>query len=186
MIHEELSDRYFEWMRQLVCGDKDYNHLTYRKLLTYLYNTEFIYIHEMDENRAQDGIDFRYHFGCKKGYSSDIIERYLDLGPCNVLEMMVALAFKGEEQIMYDFEYGDRTGQWFWSMIVSLGLGNMHDRNFDSYYVAETIDRFMRRQYQPNGAGGLFTIENCKTDLRDVEIWSQFMWYLNTIIDDYY
>lgn len=183
MVRDELEERYFEWLYDLVYGDNKYSRLSYRKLSIFLYNTEFTYLIDLDENRAQDGIDFRYRFGIEKGYSRDIIRRYLGDKSCNVFEMMVALAFKAEEQIMDDYEYGNRTGQWFWNMIVSLGLGAMNDTNFDEDYVYSVISRFLDRRYCPNGRGGLFTIENCRCDLRDIEIWSQFMWYLDDIIE---
>ena len=41
--------------------------------------------------------------------------------------MMIALAIRCEEHIMDDPDAGDRTGQWFWSMLVSLGLGSMDE-----------------------------------------------------------
>ena len=84
---------------------------------------------------------------------------------------------------MKDDAYGDRTGQWFWNMIVSLGLGSMHDNNFNNSYIYFVISKFLHREYKPNGEGGLFTIENCKYDLRNTDIWTQYMWYLNTIIE---
>jgi hypothetical protein len=95
--------------------------------------------------------------------------------------MMVALASECEET-MDDPNVGDRTGQWFWGMIVNLGLGSMADYNFDYDYVDGVIQRFLNREYEPNGRGGLFTIRNCTEDLRTVEIWSQLCWYLGTIM----
>lgn len=183
MLQEELEKRYFEWLYSLVYSDNEYNRLSYRKLLTLLYNTEFTYILKMDINRAKDGVDFRYRFGYEKDYPNYTISRYLDDKPCNVLEMMVALAFKAEEQIMDDCNYGNRTGQWFWNMVVSLGLGNMHDSNFDEGYVRWVVYNFLNRDYEANGKGGLFTVENCRYDLRTMEIWSQCMWYLDSILD---
>ncbi|MFQ7396490.1 MAG: hypothetical protein ACLRNW_01500 [Neglectibacter sp.] len=44
---------------------------------------------------------------------------------------------------MDDPDAGDRTGQWFWSMLVSLGLGSMDDRKFDRYFVDQTLERFL-------------------------------------------
>ena len=136
----------------------------------------------MDENRAQNGIDFRYHFGLVCGYPPSIIEEYLGSMPCSVLEMMIALAFKLEEEIMCSNDHGDRTGQWFWNMVVSLGLGYMNDVDFNEYAAYRVVSNFLDRNYSPDGKGGLFTIENCPYDLRDVQIWSQAMCYLNTII----
>ena len=97
--------------------------------------------------------------------------------------MMIALAFRVEEQITDNYIYGNRTGQWFWSMIISLGLNKMNDQNFDPAYCERVIDRFLERDYAANGKGGLFTISEPVRDMRDVDIWCQFMWYLNEILE---
>lgn len=177
-----INNEYFDWMYNLVC-DGNEERLSYRRLLNYLNNVDFLYINDRDANRATDGINFRYRFGYEFGYSNDIISRELDTRPCSVLEMMVSLAFRVEEQIMCDSDYGDRTSQWFWNMIVSLGLGTMNDDDFDRSYAEEIIYRFMNRDYKPNGEGGLFTLSNAKEDLRNVEIWYQMMWYLDENYD---
>jgi hypothetical protein len=96
--------------------------------------------------------------------------------------MMVALAIECEVTIMDDPNIGDRTGQWFWGMIVNLGLGSMTDYKFDDIYVEGVVRRFLDREYEPNGKGGLFTVKNCRYDLRTVEIWNQMCWYLGTIM----
>ena len=95
--------------------------------------------------------------------------------------MILALAIRIEEQIMDDPSYGDRTQQWFWGMLSNIGIGMMSDDIYDDKYVNERIYRFLERRYEPNGKGGLFYIRNCDQDLRDVEIWTQVCWYLNTI-----
>lgn len=171
---------YFEWMYNLVCSDKYNRRISFRKLLYFLHNTEFIVLLKNDSNRAIYGIDFRYRFGYECGYSRDLIDEYLDIRPCSVLEMMVALAFEVEEQLMTDEDhYGNRTGQWFWNMINNLGLGKMTDANFDEEYANFVVQRFLRREYQKNGEGGLFTINDPTRDMRTAEIWYQIMWYLN-------
>ena len=67
-------------------------------------------------------------------------------------------------------------------MINNLGLGSMRDDNYDKDYVEYVIQTFLRREYKPNGDGGLFTINHCDHDLRDVEIWYQLNWYLDSIL----
>lgn len=180
-----IRDEYFEWLFRLVCGKRYSKRVSYRELLTRLFNTEFRYLILKDRNRAEDGMDLRYRFALSQyrydSYVQDNIMHIID-GPCNVLEMMIALSIRCEENIMDDPTIGDRTGQWFWGMIVNLGLGSMTDDRFDSYFVDETIDRFLDRQYEPNGKGGLFTINHCDRDLRDVEIWYQLCYYLDTMI----
>jgi hypothetical protein len=94
--------------------------------------------------------------------------------------MMVALAIRAEET-MDDPNVGDRTSQWFWHMITSLGLGPMTDNQFDRIQVIDILERFMDRHYAANGKGGLFYIRNHDRDLREVEIWYQLCWYLDSI-----
>ena len=177
---DELNNEYFEWIYNCVCDDIFSDRISYRKLFMYLYNTEFTYIIRNDRNRAADGVDLRQRFSLDSGFDMCYLSSYLD-GPCSVLEMIFALALKCEETIMDNPRKGNRTKQWFWGMINSLGLGGMDDSNFDKDYVAKVVNVFLERRYEPNGRGGLFTIRNCKYDLRDVEIWCQLCWYLDTI-----
>ncbi|GHU60463.1 hypothetical protein FACS1894171_1890 [Clostridia bacterium] len=182
MTKDELNNEYFEWMRQLVCTEKYSRRLSYRKLLTFLHNAEFVYIIDMDGNRSEDGIDLRYRFGYERRYEGPMIATYLDDRPCSILEMLIALAIRCEEHIMDDPDSGDRTGQWFWNMIENLGLGVMNDKVFDKNYVNRVISRFLNREYKRNGEGGLFTVKHCKNDLRSAEIWYQMCWYLEAIL----
>lgn len=173
-----ITNEYFEWMFDLMCCGRS-SKMIYRKLLRHLHDTEFIFSIPKDDNRAEDGIDLRYRFALMRDY--DDIEMYLH-GPCSILEMMVALAIRCEENIMDNPDIGDRTSQWFWGMVVNLGLGSMSDDKYDENIVTEILDRFVNREYEPNGKGGLFTIRKCKYDLRNVEIWYQLCWYLDNIV----
>lgn len=177
MIRDAVARDYFEWLCDLVCGKRYSKQVSFDKLLLHLHNIEFIALFPKDENRGEDGITLRYRFARYMGYRIDILDT-----PCSVFEMMVALAIRCEEDYMDDPAVGDRTGQWFWGMIVSLGLGFMIDRRYDAKHVDDVIFRFLHRDYEPNGKGGLFTVRNCPRDLRDVEIWTQMCLYLDTII----
>ena len=179
MTQNQLQNIYFDWLYDMMCGNRYADEISFRKLFVQLHSTEFTYTIDMDENRARDGINLRYKFALHNGYM-DIYEEYLD-GPCSVLEMIVALAIRCEEHIMDDPTKGDRTGQWFWRMIVSLGLGGMYDSNYDKQDVMYTINRFLNRDYEPDGRGGLFTIRNCNEDLRKLEIIYQLYRYINSI-----
>lgn len=181
MKRDEITNEYFMWLCDLIRDDRFSSHVSYRKLLMHLHNTEFVYSIPMDQNRASDGMGLRYRFAVMRGYPDrTVILRYLD-GPCSVFEMMVALANRCEETIMDDPSYGNRTGEWFWGMISNLGLGNMHDGQFDRIVVGEIISRFLNREYEPDGRGGLFTVRRCDRDLRDVEIFYQLCYFLDTI-----
>lgn len=178
-MRNEINNEYFEWLFSLACGNRYSPNISYRKLLMYLHSREFIYLMPMDENRAADGMELRYRFTYEH-YGVDDTS-YID-GPCSILEMMIALAIRCETNIMDDPSVGDRTTQWFWEMIVNLGLGSMDDDRFDKRSVSVIIDRFLDREYSPDGRGGLFIIRNCEHDLRTVEIWYQLCWYLDNIV----
>lgn len=177
----ELEKGYFEWLYDLVCNDGYVKGLRYEELLFYLYQKDFVYILPRDENRFMDGIALRYEYGGDVGASRPQIEDVLDNRPCSVLEMLVALAIRIENNIMFDSEAGDRTWRWFWKMMTNMNLGGMTNDKFDRDYVDRVIERMLARKYEANGRGGLFTIANCKEDLRNVEIWSQMNWYMNSM-----
>ena len=174
----DLKLLYFEWLYQLVCDERYRKNVSYERLFQKLHNTPFTFSLYMDGNRAADGIDLRYRFGYENDYSQAIISEYLDNENCSVLEMMVALSLRCEEHIMSNSSIGNRTGQWFWNMVVNLGLGSMSDWHYDETYVTNVLDRFLNREYEPNGIGGLFRVDIGK-DLRKIDIWYQMMWYLN-------
>lgn len=170
-------DRYFEWLCDMVCPDRKYmdEDSRYDMILMKLFNKEFTYVMAYDANRYEDGLSLRNHYEYDTGMTYDNTRK------CSVLEMMIALADRCED-IMDDPAYGDRIYFWFWRMMNSLGLGDMDDCSYDEEYVNFVLDRFLERNYNPDGKGGLFTIPGCGQDLRDVEIWHQMCWYL----DKYY
>ena len=167
------NNLYFQWMVDLITKDR-YPSGTYDKLLRQLYDTEFTFTLSRDENRAIDGIYLRRKFDVKYAERDD--------SPCSILEMMLALAIRCEEEYMDDPLIGNRTKQWFWRMVSSLGLGSMTDDRYDSGLVSDILDQFLNREYGFDGRGGLFRIDNPPRDLTTVEIWKQFCWYLDTIV----
>ena len=174
---DRINDEYFEYLYELTDAKRFSKAVAYRKLLMRLHSIEFTWSVPFDDNRADDGIQLRRKFSLARNDLS--LSDYIT-GPCSVLEMMVALAVRCET-IMEDDRYGDRIGQWFWGMVHSLGLTPMSDSEFDRRFVDDVIAKFLNREYAPNGAGGLFTIRHCEHDLRNVEIWCQLSWYLDSI-----
>lgn len=157
--------RYFNYIVDYVYPKN--SRRSYKKLLEHLYRRDFIWTIYLDKNRAADGLGLRARFG---------IENELDR-PCSVLEMMVALADRMENHILFDPTTGDRTGFWFWNMISSMGLSSMHDENYNEAEVNHRIDIMINREYSYNGEGGLFTVENPDGDMRQTEIWYQMNWW---------
>lgn len=183
MTRNRIINEYFVWLSDLVCGERFAEGYSFSELLSLLHRIEFTYLIPMDQNRAEDGINLRYRYAITSDdcpYSVPDVLDALD-GPCSVLEMMVALALRCEEDVMDDPGIGDRTRQWFWGMITNLGLGGQFDGNFNQSYIEEVVGRFLARDYAPDGQGSLFTVKYPPQDLRYVEIWVQLLWYLDDI-----
>lgn len=177
-IEDKVRDDYFEWMYDIVSGARFAPGMTYRKLLTFLHEAEFVYFVPYDENRAADGVALRYHY-CLEHDCIDL--EWCLTGPCSVLEMMLALAMKCEE-LMDDLSIGNRTSQWFWNMITNMGLGSMNDTNYNEWLVNDVISVFLRREYEPDGRGGLFRVRGWNRDMRTAEIWHQLLAYINSMV----
>lgn len=169
-----IQEYYFDWLISRICGGRHGPEISYRKMLSKLHDTEFVWLMPRDKNRSEDGKALRRRFaGLEDACELD--------GPCSVLEMMYALAVRCEEDLMHDPAYGDRTQQWFWRMIVCLGLGGMRDEFYDEAKIEECVHRLLYRNYSEDGTGGLFIVRNCPHDLRSLEIWDQMCWYINSI-----
>lgn len=175
-MNREIETLYFDWICRII---DEQNACKYTKLLNYLFDREFTYGNiSHDENRAMDGIRLRNRFAVSQNIPDDVMDEALYSKPCSILEMIVALCIRIEESIMASEYYGDRTAYWFWEMIFNMGLKNMSDDRYEPYNVENIVNRFIRRQYSPNGKGGLVTVYKPGIDLRNVEIWYQVMWYL--------
>ena len=183
MTDNELRHLYFEWITQLVCDNLYLGGASYRTLLEYLYERDFTAVFFMDDNRRKDGLDLRYRFAYENAYENSLVQMALGNRPCSILEMMVALAQRIEETFMWDPDKGDQTPIWFWSMVYSLGLGDMDDDHFDEIEFEKIIIRFINREYEPDGHGGLFIIPERGRDLRKVEIWYQACWFVDSILE---
>lgn len=186
-MSDAMRTDYFNWMIGKVWKPAGSSvtiqkEISYRKLLSFLDSVDYRYNIDKDKNRLVDGEYLRYRFLDEKGLSQDFYDQIKK--PCSVLEMLVALAIRCEENIMSDEEYGDRTPQWFWGMINTLGLGWMTDERFNDDQAKTIVDRFLNQEYSKNGKGGLFYIRGTRKDVRKMEIWTQMCHYLNTFNDD--
>lgn len=173
----KVEREYFEWMYRIVTRNRFSKGHGFRMLLTCLNSIDYYWTISDDSNRAADGEEgLRWKFAYVTHTS---IEHELD-EPCSVLEMILAMAYRCEE-IMDDAGIGDRTVQWFWTMISNLGLNGMTDSRFDERYVREVVDRFLRREFEPDGHGSLFVVRDSPADMRDVPMWTSMLWFLDTI-----
>ena len=169
-----LND-YFDWLYFMVVPNPSRNQ--FRKLLTMLHSMEFRYFVEYDENRASDGENLRWYYVDDGG--SDTILKWKQ--PCTVLEMIISLAMHMDD-IVGDTDGGLDIKHFFWLMLDNLDLGWMTDDKYEKAYVYGKVSMFLNRDYEPDGEGNIIHIPDCKDDLRDVEIWWQMCWYLDSIL----
>lgn len=166
---------YQDYLVSLVCDEYQSRYFT--RLLTMLMETPFAPTNVgHDCNRASDGLTLRHSYA-----EANSIDIYELRGSCSVLEMMVALSIRIEQEYMSDLECGDRTGQWFWYMIKSMRLLGMDDGRFEEDVAYSYIQDMLCRRYSPEGLGGLFYVKGCTRDLRYDEIWTQMNQYLISI-----
>lgn len=165
--------RYLEWLSSKVIPDVD-KRVSYQKLLGALHETKFIWNVDNDGNRAFDGEKLRIIFEDETG------EVCRFKGACTVLEMMVALAIRCENDIMWDPDVGDRTYIWFWDMIRNLNIDWMDDWAFNQEDFDDVMDIFLSRKYDKDGYGGLFYIAGTSIDMRKIEIWYQMNYWLRS------
>jgi len=174
MTYDILTIRraYFRWLYEKVGPKRGIPQDRSLKILTILHGIQFRYTLYMDKNRAADGINLRSRYIREAAYlNADEIVAYLD-GPCSVLEMLVALSLRVEEQIMTDL-YSDEPGRWFWIMVENLGIINTSDDE-----IRDKVDVFLDRRYAPDGTGNIIKLRRPPQDLRTSEIWYQINWYL--------
>ena len=174
-----MKDIYFKYLCDLGLGQDVWY---YTKLCEILHDTDFQYILDMDENRIVDGLELRRTFFSDNGINMEDSVVYSNK-PCSILEMMVALSQRCCDTILEDGFGSDYTGELFRLMLQNLGLLVWPDSHFNALKVDAILSDFIDRKYEPDGRGSLFYIPDCKTDLREVEIWNQAMWYLEAILN---
>lgn len=177
-----MRERYFEWLISKVCDERHMRYFT--NVLWLLFCRRYEWHISRDVNRSSDGVELRHMFAAENGYDIDYVCNMELGGPCNILEMMVALALKCETNIMHNEAYGDRTSKWFWKMMKSLGLDGMDDGRIDDVFVNQTIDNFIRGAYSHDGEGGLFYIPNSVNAMPKMELWLQLNAYLDYLFKE--
>ena len=169
----DLENAYYQWLVT--------NHISYWNnysvLLRSLYDTPFRVMVLMDENRVGDGLDMRNRFVYQNGFGQLERDILRQSRPCSVLEVMIGLAQRFDEEYSAQHSNEDPIGGLVMSMIASLGLQGYDDQHFDRYGFNQIILNLLNRTYSPDGLGSLFYIPGITVDMRQIEIWRQMMMY---------
>ena len=173
------QEAYFNCLYHYIGTDNDRNlRQSHWLLAEQLHNRIFEWFVPNDDNRAVDGVSLRDSFYQDTRMSLDDLQ-----GPCTMLEMLIGLAIRMNFEDSPDPNYG--IGVWFWRLMQNVGLDEFTDDVYTSTQDAGAIvegivDNIINRNYSPNGAGGLFPLQNMERhqDQRFVELWYQMSAYL--------
>lgn len=168
-VGDKRWDDYGAWLLRRV-GFHDDN---YRLLMAELHNSPFEFFVDHDDNRAEDGISLRDEFGTKLGFRRIEFDR-----ECSVLEMLVALAIRIENEYIGDPE-DEHPELIFWEMVKNLGLDRCTDARFNETYVFNVLKKWIQRDFHKNGHGSIFPLRRSSRDQTKVEIWGQMNEYLS-------
>jgi hypothetical protein len=146
----------------------------YSNLIRLLGTKPFVWLVPHDNNRIEDGLDIRREFYAKTSIKGD-------LGPCSVLEVLVALS-----RSLSFIADGSASG-WAWQLLCNLNLDKVPDpigpkkaRTTD-----EILEALVWRTYSKDGQGGFFPLAWPEQDQRDVELWYQMQYYADEIHPEY-
>lgn len=162
--------KYFDWLMDIIGAGPDTNYQGRHRLFFFLFKKEYTWVNPMDENRAIDGMGMRDIFYENTGKQSGVT------GPCSVLEMLVGLIFRMNEDLYGEINEALAT-KMIVTMLNSMDIFECNDSHFDDEYVCVQIDNMMSNNIEPSGKGGLFIV-NGKEDMRDLDIWYQCLRWL--------
>ena len=170
---DELEQQYYIWLTNWIPGYR----MTHSMLLAKLYDTPFRVTMLMDENRVGDGLALRTRFVYENNMSTVERDILKSRRACSILEIMIALILRFEEEYATTELEEDPIGARFAYMLDSLGLMCDDDTVFmeDRTRIGLILLLFLDRGYRPNGRGGLFYIPDVPEDMRQVELWRQMM-----------
>lgn len=171
------DDVYFAWLCKKVKISP--SEAPYFRLALALHNSVFVVDrNSLDMNRAYDGMNLRTEFIHMHGLKGSAANR----GSCSMLELMIGLS-KRMAFLMESVGKPKRIAEFFWKMVENLGLSGLDDSRFEllkgQSAVEKAVGHVNKRDYLPDGTGGLFPVHGARVDLRKMEIWYQMHLWLS-------
>lgn len=175
-----MENKYYKWLVSFI-DPKGLMGSGTQAMIRDLYNTDFRTKRgfEDDKNRALDGTYLRVIFAEEHKKYTELEEPnrigcYADIDlwigipgkACSCLEMLVGLARRIESEF-----YGSEDGvaNCFWYFIRNIGI----DISDDIQTVNAKIKKWIDREYEADGTGGLFVTNRSYIDMRECTIWQQ-------------
>lgn len=154
--------KYVEILMEQVLYLDLYNIPYLERAVMALFNYEFKWFCDNDDNRNQDALDLRERVGSLYDVEVPISS------PASCLEILVALA----ERMNGEFDF-KTAAEWFLIMLDNLSL-----LEYSKTSERVKIGIWLNRHFNPDGYGGLFPLKDPKEDQRKVEIWYQMYAYI--------
>lgn len=170
---------YFYWLCEEICVDGRYTDESYWILAKALWNTEYYWSIDRDENRAKNTSILRNRYRNLGGQESYY-------GPPSVFEVLVMLS-ENMYDILDDLDGEDQRPMYFWEMLNNLGLTQYTDYAFQNgeerialYFkrIDQKVRRWLDRSFRSDGHGSPFPLRDAPSDQRDAELWYQMNSYL--------
>ena len=168
--------RYFDHLCSVVRigGPKG---LPYRQLAETLMDIPFKVIVPQDQNRVLDAEEMRRDW--------DDAPR----GDASVFEVLISLC----QHVMWMaggiVDNGPKSEEgWFFEMVRNLGILQFSDDIWSdetSEYVRDRVEKWVERDYEYDGTGGIFPLQHPHDDQAKVELWYQMNAYLMERIADF-
>lgn len=163
---------YYDWLIAKIMGDREYSE-DVAHLLWYMFEREFTWVIDRDQNRAADGVALRDEYFDESGVS-EAIQDDLAVRPCSFLEFLIGISSRFSSQFCDPDD--QKVDLCFWELMENANLVEKLGKvgqNFD-----EKIDVILERKYDKDGTGGLFPLRKPAKNQRSVEIWYQLQAYL--------
>lgn len=160
-----LEFEYYDWL----CGQIHIprrNRNSYNDLFVIMYQTEFVWIVDRDDNRVGDAEQLRRDF-----LDGRIFEFNFAI---SILEVMIALSRR-----MASNSEQHTASEWAWKFIENLRLNKSSDplEGRKAERVGKILEDLVWRQYEPDGSGGFFPLVNPPQDQTKMELWDQMQLY---------
>lgn len=162
------GEAYFQWLLNKVNGQDMI------LVCRYLHTRDFYWTVPYDSNREFAGKNLRVDWECRDNFFNDY--SHLDSGPASCFEVLVGIAIAMENQL-WDPNMPELSKEnFFHEMLRNLGLDDIRDHY---NIMANIVDKWLDRDYEPNGKGGIFPLDNPFGDQTQIEIWDQMTQYIN-------
>lgn len=173
----ELEELWGDYLLYLIWRGGLQRFTKYGRLFDILHHIKFEVVLDRDDNREEDGCDLRNEYNVPNGFSVSVDEAFY-ARQCSVLEMLIALAIRVDDEIIGD-PAEEHPERFFMEMIKNLKLDRFKGEHYESDDVIKIIRKWMSREFNRDGYGSPFPVKYDHRDQRELEIWDQMNSYIS-------